>query len=104
VHELITMLDLRDCRFEPFPFDAQLPRIEPGRIVLPGEEPGLVPWSFDAGIELPIRFDELTVGRFVLWPRTRTTGIALPPTVRSDAIALATEVGRAIAMRLRSSA
>ena len=33
--------------------DAQLPRIEQGRIVLPVPEPGVAPWS-DVGVELPV--------------------------------------------------
>src|SRR5437016_13149966 len=51
---LAGMFDLRACWFESFPFDAQLPRIEPGRIVLPGAEPGVEPWSCDQGVELPV--------------------------------------------------
>jgi hypothetical protein len=98
---LITMFDLRDCRFEPFPFDTQLPRIEPGRIILPGDEPGLEPWSLDGGIELPIRFRDLTVGRFVLLPRVRTSGVALSLSCRGDAIALATDLGETIAVHLQ---
>jgi hypothetical protein len=97
------MFDLRDCRFEPFPFDTQLPRIEPGRIVLPGDEPGLEPWSLEAGIELPIRFRYLTVGRYVLLPRKPTAGVALSPSRRWDAIALATDLGEMVAARLQSS-
>lgn len=100
---LIAMFGLRDCRFEPFPFDTQLPRIEPGRIVLPGDEPGLEPWSLEAGIELPIRFRDLTVGRYVLLPRKPTAGVALSPSRRWDAIALATDLGKTVAARLQSS-
>ena len=97
---LTGMFDLVGCRFEPFPFDTQLPRIEPGRIVLPGEEPGLEPWSLDTGIELPIRFRDLTVARYVLVPRRPTAGAALSPSLRWVAIALATQLGEAIAARL----
>jgi hypothetical protein len=95
------MFDLRDCRFETFPFDTQLPRIEPGRIILPGDEPGLEPWSLDGGIELPIRFRDLTVGRYVLSPRRQTVGVALSPTGRCVAIALAADLGVTIAARLQ---
>ena len=97
---LMTMFDLRDCRFEPFPFDGQLPRIELGRIVVPAAEPGLEPWSLDGGIELPIRFRDLTVGRFVLSPRNRTTGVALSPSLRREAITRAADVGEIVAARL----
>jgi hypothetical protein len=98
---LTGMFDLRGCRFEPFPFDTQLPRIEPGRIVLPGEEPGLEPWSADNGIELPIRFRGLPVGRFVLLPKDRTVGVALQPSRRFEAIALAADLGVTIAARIQ---
>ncbi len=64
------MLELCACRFEPFPFEVQLPRIEPGRIVIPVEEPGIAAWSGQAGVELPVHLSGLTVGRFVLVPAT----------------------------------
>ena len=95
--QLTVLLDLRGCRFEPFPFDVQLPRIEPGRIVLPAEEPGVEPWTLDNGVELPVRFRGLTLGRYVLLPRTRTAGVALSSSARAAAIALAAEVGAPIA-------
>ena len=94
---LVAMFGLRACWFEPFPFDVQLPRIEPGRIVLPAEEPGVASWSPGSGIELPVRHDDLTMGRFVLVPETPTTGVALAPSARAEAIAMATRVGALIA-------
>jgi hypothetical protein len=86
---LALLLDLRACWFEPFPFAAQLPRIEPGRIVLPAAEPGAEPWTVDRGVELPVRYDALTLGRFVLLPRGPTTGIAFAPSARATAIEIA---------------
>jgi hypothetical protein len=94
---LTAMFGLRACWFEPFPFDAQLPRIEPGRIVLPATEPGIAPWSCDAGVELPVRFSGLTVGRFVLIPASATVGVAFSPTERAEAIDMAEPVGAVIA-------
>jgi hypothetical protein len=94
---LVAMFGLRDCWFEPFPFDAQLPRIEPGRIVLPSAEPGVEQWSCDKGVELPVRFTGLTLGRFVLVPTTPTTGVALSHVDRSEAIAMVANLGDAIA-------
>ena len=91
---------LADCWFEPFPFDTQLPRIEPGRVVLPAPEPGLEPWTLDAGVELPVLYRGLTVGRFVLWPKARTTGVAFDIDTRAAAIALAASVGPAVAADL----
>ena len=94
---LAGMFDLRACWFESFPFDAQLPRIEPGRIVLPGAEPGVEPWSCDQGVELPVHSNGLTVGRFVLVPETPTTGVGFSHVDRAEAIAMVESVGEVIA-------
>jgi hypothetical protein len=98
--QLRVMLDLRECRFEPFPFDRTLPRIEVGRIVLPADEPGIRPysgWEPSDGIELPVRYGALLLGRFVLVPRTVTCGVAIPSASRMDAIAHAQRAGERIA-------
>jgi len=97
VPRLIALFGLRACWYESFPFDVQLPRIEPGRIVLPADEPGLAPWSLDLGIELPVRHGLLTIGRYVLAPASRTTGVVFTPARRADAIALISPVGSLIA-------
>ena len=94
---LVAMFGLRACWFEPFPFDVQLPRIEPGRIVLPADEPGVEAWSQGTGVELPVRHGDLTMGRFVLIPEVATTGVAFSPTTRAEAIATANRVGALIA-------
>ena len=90
------MFGLHACWFEQFPFDVQLPRIEPGRIVLPAVEPGVAPWSLDAGVELPVRFSGLTLGRFVLVPASPTSGVGFPPSRRTEAILMAERVGRVV--------
>jgi len=97
---LVRMFGLRACWFEPFPFDAQLPRIEPGRIVLPAAEPGVEPWSCDKGVELPVRSNGLTLGRFVLVPATPTTGVVFSHVDRAEAIAMVDPVGEVIAAAL----
>jgi hypothetical protein len=97
---LVAMFGLRSCSFEPFPFDRQLPRIEPGRIVLPGTEPGVEQWSCDKGVELPVRFTGLTLGRFVLVPAMPTTGVGFSHVDRAEAIAMAESVGKVIAAAL----
>lgn len=97
VPRLCAMFGLRACWYESFPFDPQLPRIEPGRIVLPAEEPGVASWAGEIGIELPVRHDGLTIGRYVLVPAQPTTGVEFPPTRRAEAIAMIAEVGPAIA-------
>ena len=97
VPRLIALFELRACWFESFPFDVQLPRIEPGRIVLPAEEPGIEPWAGQEGVELPVRHGDFTLGRFVLVPASPTSGVALSSTSRAEAIASAAAVGARIA-------
>jgi hypothetical protein len=100
--ELTARFDLRACWFEPFPFDTLLPRIEPGRIVVPAAEPGVrsfTDWHAGDGVELPVRYEALTLGRYVLVPRTSTCGVALAPTSRDDAITRARLVGEKLARR-----
>ena len=97
--EITALLDLQACWFEPFPFDALLPRIEAGRIVLPVPEPGVAPWS-DAGVELPVRLNGLTIGRFVLQPNAPTAGVVFPPTARERARETATQLAEPLAAAL----
>src|SRR5438034_4170218 len=76
---LTAQLDLAQCSFEPWPFDALLPRIETGRIVLPADVVGARSygaWRAEDGIELPLRMHELQLGRFVLAAPEAATGVA----------------------------
>jgi hypothetical protein len=98
--QLISILELEACWFESFPFDTQMPLIESDRIVLPAAEPGLAPWRFGGGVELPVRFGKLTLGRFVLVPRRPTSGVAISRSDRATAIALADHVAPVIAAAL----
>ena len=102
VPRLIAMFGLRACWFESFPFDVQLPRIEPGRIVLAADEPGIASWSLDLGVELPVRFCGLTIGRYVLVPASPTTGVDFSPTRRAEALSMVAPVGSLIAICTRS--
>ena len=97
VPRLIAMLGLRGCWFEPFPFDVQLPRIESGRIVLPPDEPGVRSWALDMGVELPVRYSGLTLGRYVLVAASPTTGVDFSPASRAEALSMVAPVGSLIA-------
>jgi hypothetical protein len=99
VADLAILLDLQACRFELFPFDELLPRIEHGRIVLPTSEPGVAPCSF-SGVELPVRANELTLGRFVLIPSAPSVGVIFSPTSREQAIARAAGLAGPLAAAL----
>jgi len=94
---IMAELPLLACWFEPFPFDDLLPRIEPGRVAIPAEEPGVARRRHTVGIELPVRFRGLTLGRFVLIPSATTCGVSLSASARSRAIDLAAGVGVALA-------
>ena len=97
VPQLIVLFGLRACWYESFPFDLQLPRIEPGRIVLPSDEPGVSSWSLDLGVELPVRYRGLTLGRYVLVPASPTIGVDFSPASRAEAISMVVPVGALIA-------
>jgi len=96
---IATLLDLRACWFEPFPFDTLLPRIEQGRIVIPAPEPGVAPCC-GLGVELPVRANGLTLGRYVLIPAVPSTGVIFAPTARNQATALAARSATLVAAAL----
>ena len=101
-------LDLAQCWFEQWPFDALLPRIERGRIVLPADVVGArscAAWKAEDGIELPVRIQKLQLGRFVLGrfvlvARAATTGVAIPTSSRDRALDIAERCATALAARL----
>ena len=93
-------LGLRACWFEPFPFERLLPRLERDRVVIPAREPVLL--SCDerqatAGLELPVRYRGLKLGRFVLVTARPTCGVAISSSARSEAISIADRAGEQLA-------
>jgi hypothetical protein len=104
---LFSQLDLAHCSFEAWPFDALLPRIEYGRIMLPADVVGARSygaWKPEDGIELPVRIRGLQLGRFVLVAHTATTGVALPISSRDRALDIADRCAVALAGRLSEGA
>ena len=100
---LSARLDLAQCWFEQWPFDALLPRVERGRIVLPADVVGArscSTWRAEDGIELPVRVQELQLGRFVLVASVATTGVALSISSRDRALGIAEGCASALAARL----
>ena len=86
---IVDRLGLQACRFESFPFDRQLPRLEPQRVVLPAHEPGVQPlaaWRPEDGIELAVRFRQHMLGRFVLESASRD-GVSFDQRLLAHAIA-----------------
>jgi hypothetical protein len=104
---LCAQLDLAQCSFETWPFDALLPRIERGRIVLPADVVGARSygaWQAEDGIELPLRIHELQLGRFVLVARKVSTGVAFPISSRDRALDIAERCATVLAARLTEGA
>jgi hypothetical protein len=94
--ELQALLGLEACWFERWPYDALLPTIAPGRVILPADEPGVrsyASWTADDGVSVPVRVRGFEVGRFVLVPSTPSVGIDWSPSQRADVLELTAECG-----------
>jgi len=94
--ELIETLDLQNCWFERPPFIAGLPRIERSGVIEASEH-RYANGEFELpreGVALPVVGAGQTVGRFVLIP---TPGVGVSKERRLSAVALADQVGAALA-------
>jgi K+-sensing histidine kinase KdpD len=100
--ELISLLDLRGCRYEPGPPGRARMRIEPdGQVVLGGSVWGVHRLGLPGPeLELPVQGRGQTLGRFVLTP---TPGHPVSLQRRVVAVAIADQVGAALVGRLRSA-
>jgi hypothetical protein len=100
--ELISLLHVRDCKFEPLPFGENLPEMTHQGVLIPGvETPDGSPVR--TRIALPVFGAGRPVGRFVLdlAPDEGATGIALPPEDRALAVALADQLGTVLANEIQ---
>jgi len=93
--ELINVLRLKGCRFERPPFPTSLPQLRQRGIRLETEPPDRAGLSDQ--LELPVRGGGHVLGRFVLTMSTDGTGLGLPAESRTFAIALADQLGAALA-------
>ena len=94
--ELIATLELQNSWFERAPFTAALPRMSRNGVVEASEH-RYANGEFELpreGVELPVAGNGRTVGRFVLLP---TPGVGVSKERRLSAIALADQVGAALA-------
>ena len=92
-NELTRILDLKSCRFERPPFPSALPQLRHGGVrVAAGETDGLA-----SQLELPVRGEGRLLGRFVLTMPAEGTGLGLPAEDRALAVALADQLGAALA-------
>lgn len=93
--ELIQILDLKSCRFERPPFPTSLPQLRHRGIRLETEPPDQI--GLHDQLELPVRGGGHVLGRFVLTMPTDGTGLRLPADSRAFAVALADQLGAALA-------
>jgi hypothetical protein len=94
--ELVSLLPVRECRFEPLPFRRTVPELTHQGVRIPGSEE---PAGRGSGgtIALPVNGSGRPVGRFVLQLETGSTGIEVPPEDRALALALADQLGTVLA-------
>lgn len=92
--ELVAILPIESAHFERPPFTTALPKLQHGRITIPGDENA--PREFSAEVELPVWGAGRQAGRFVLHMPHAGTGVAISPDDRALAVALADQFGAAI--------
>lgn len=100
--ELVSLLHVRGCRFEPLPFREDLPELTHQGVRIPGIDVPEVP-ARDGRVSLPVYGAGRPVGRFVLDLESNegATGIALPPEDRALAVALADQLGTVLANEIQ---
>lgn len=94
--ELVEALDARGARFERPPFPTVLPRLGHGSVTVPAPTNG-TPIGPRNEVELPVWGQGREFGRFVLVLPGDSTGVAINPDDRALAVALADQLGAALA-------
>jgi hypothetical protein len=91
--ELVSLLPVRGCRFEPFPIHGDLPELTHSGVRIPGVED-----ARESGlVALPVYGAGRPLGRFVLEFVDDGIGIGVPPEDRALAVALADQLGTVLA-------
>ncbi len=98
--EIVSLLHVRQCRFEPLPFHEDLPELTHQGVRIPGGEVS-EPSPAGGRVSLPVFGAGRPVGRFVLELATGATGIELPPEDRALAVALADQLGTVLANEIQ---
>jgi hypothetical protein len=95
------MLDAAETRYEPWPYDAELPTMHSRGVTLPADEPGVASfrqWSPSDGVAIPVCGpDAFELGRFVVVPRSPSVGVVWKPSARARALDLAERYGSTLA-------
>lgn len=92
--ELVSLLPVRGCRFEPFPVREDLPELTHSGVRIPGVEDAD---RMTGRVALPVYGAGRPLGRFVLDFEDQHTGIGVPPEDRALAVALADQLGTVLA-------
>jgi hypothetical protein len=97
-NELTAILDHKSCRFERPPFPTSLPQLRHRGIRVDAGPPD--PEGLTSQVELPVRGAGRLLGRFVLTMPADGTGVGMPAESRALAVALADQLGAALAERV----
>jgi len=95
------------CRFEAWPFDTLLPRVERDRIILPADAVGARSfrgWRPADGVEVPARARGMQLGRFVLMLDSGGVGVSMPRDARLHALDIADECAARLVLRIEQGA
>lgn len=98
--ELVELLGLRGARWERPPYSSDLPVLRHGRILVSSTAPSGPERLVHAPgnqIALPVWGEGRELGRFVLVAPFDATGVSFDPKDRQDALALADQLGAALA-------
>jgi hypothetical protein len=97
--ELVGLFAAERVWYEAPPFPTKLPRITHGRVIVHAHEPLLAALDPTPShlVELPVYARGVETGRFVLEFAEPTLGVNLPPDTRATAVALADQLGVALA-------
>ncbi len=98
--ELVSLLHVHECRFEPLPFREDLPELTHQGVRIPGTD-AREPVPTTGRVSLPIFGGGRSVGRFVLDLEDGATGITLPSEDRALAVALADQLGTVLANEIQ---
>ena len=105
--EIGDVLGLWFCRFQREPLDHPVPRLTRHGVTVPGDVPPLTSDPTSWAVELPVMVGERDVGRFILVAHEATATGGFTADARRDALALADQLGAALASHgpdsLRSS-
>lgn len=99
--ELVALLPVRQCRFEPGTAPHDLPELTHKGVWSPGVDPDGAPPA-PGRVALPVFGAGRPVGRFVLDLDEGASGIGVPPEDRALAVALADQLGTVLVNQFQS--